>query len=142
MDFKTLGEAFLPFEKKLRAQERRRGLMGVKEVDRPTYERHIMGPVERFDRRKNAFMAMIPDNPFGEEFRERFKARTGVDHYSRPLPQGELEPSDRIGQSLTSAAWRLCREYHPQTLPLTPGEGRVDVTDKIWMSRFIKKVAM
>ena len=141
MDLKRLEEAFFLFEKKLRAQGRRRRLMGVKEVDRPTYEKHITGPVERFDRRKNAFMAMIPDNPFGEEFRERFKARTGIDHYSKPLPYGELEPSDRIGQSLTSAAWRLCREYHPQTLSVTSAEARVDVTDKVWMSRFIKKVA-
>ena len=142
MDLKRLDEAFLPFEKKLRTQERHRRFMGVKEVERPTYEKQITGPVERFDRRRNAFMAMIPDNPFGEEFRERFKARTGVDHYSKPLPYEELEPLDRIGQSLSSAAWRLCREYHPQTLPVTPAEGRADLTDKVWMSRFIKKVAM
>ena len=142
MDLKRLDEAFLPFEKKLRAQERVRRLMGVKEVERPTYEKHITGPIERFDRRRNAFISLIPDNPFGKEFREQFKARTGVEQYSKPLPYSELEPADRIDQSLQLAVWRLCREYYPKTLPVTPAEGRVDPADKVWMSRFIKKVAM
>lgn len=141
MDMSKLEEVLLPYEKQLRAQKRRRRLLGVKEVDQPTYEKYIIGPIKQFDRRKNAFMTLMPNNPFGKEFRERFKARTG--HTTRePLPYSELEPESRIGQSLTSAAWRLCREYHPETLPLTPPEGQVKVTDKAWMTQLVKKVAL
>lgn len=142
MDLKQLEEALHPYEKKLRAQEKFRHRLGVKEVELPTYERYIIGPIERFDRRKNAFALIMPDNPFGEEIRQRFKERTGHDS-SAPLPFSELEePSDRIGQSLTSAAWRLCREHHPETRPVTPEEGRLEITDKARMSRLIKKVAL
>lgn len=141
MSLSKLEEALLPYEKKLRSQERRRRLLGVREVERPTYEKYIIGPIERFDRRKNAFMTLMPDNLFGEEFREQFKTRTGYDSLA-PLPYSELETEDRIGQSLASAARRLCREYHPETLPVTPPEGQVKVTDKAWMTRLIKKVAL
>lgn len=110
-------------------------------MERPTYEKDIIGPIERFDRRKTAFATLMTDNPFGEEFRKQFKARTGSDSRA-PLPYTELEPEDRIGQSLTSAARRLCWEYHPETLPLTPAEGRVEVTDKAWMTRLVKKAAL
>lgn len=137
-----LEKALLPYEKKLQAQERLRHFLGVKEVDRPTYEKYIIGPIERFDRRKNAFMALMPNNPFGEEFRERFKASTGHSHWRDPLPYSELELEDRVGQSLASASWRLCNEYFPQPLPGTPSEGRVEVDDKAWMTRLIKKAAL
>ncbi len=140
MNLSQLEEAFLPYDKKLLAQERLRRFLGVKEVDRPTYERYITGPIERFDRRKNAFATLIPDNLFGEEFRKRYKTRTGYDS-REPLPYSELELEDRIGQSLSSAAGRLCREYSPDTLPITPLEGRVE-TDQAWMSRLIKKVSL
>jgi reductive dehalogenase len=139
---KMLDEVLRPYEKRLAAQERLRRALGVREVDRPTYERYITGPIERFERKKNAFMTLFPDNPYGEEFRRRFKARTGHDHWINPLPFQELEPEDRIGQSLSSAAWRLCNEYFPATLPVTSREGRFVVEDREWMSRLIKKVAM
>ena len=142
MRFTMLEKALLPFEKTLRAQERLRRLLGVREVDRPTYERYITGPVERFDRRRIAFATLHPDNSFGEEFRARFKARTGHDHFWGPLPQSELGDESRIGVSLTLAANRLCVEYRPQTLPITPPEGRLEVTDQAWLSRLIKKVAL
>ncbi|MDP6824966.1 MAG: reductive dehalogenase [Dehalococcoidales bacterium] len=141
MEVSQLDKALLPYEKQLDAQERRRRLLGVKEVDRPTYEKYIIGPIERFDRRKNAFMTVVPNNPFGEEIRQRFIARTGSDS-RRPLPYSQLEPDDRIGQSLTSAASRLCQGYHPETLPVTPPEGRVEVNDKARMTRLIKKVVL
>ncbi len=141
MSWNNLEEALLPYEKTLRTQERRRRLLGVKEVDRPTYEKYIIGPIERFDRRKEAFMTLMPDNPFGDEFREQFQKLTGHDSIA-PLPYSELEPEDRIGQSLSSATWRLCREYHPKNLPVTPPEGRLEVTDKAWVTRLIKKVAL
>lgn len=142
MDLGTLEKALMPYEKKLRGQERLRWLLGVKEVERPTYEEYIIGPIERFDRRKNAFMTLMPNNPFGEEFRRRFKARTGHDHWKDPLPYSELESEDRIGQSLAAAGWRLCNEYFPEGLPMTPPDGRLQVKDRAWMSRLIKKVAL
>ncbi len=117
-----LEKAFFPYEQKLLAQQRRRRFLGVKEVERPTYEQYIIGPIERFDRRQNAFATLLPDNPFGEEFRQRFQARTGGDS-RQPLPYSQLEPEDRIGRSLNSAAGRLCREYSPDTLPITPPAG-------------------
>ncbi|MDP2931648.1 MAG: reductive dehalogenase domain-containing protein, partial [Chloroflexota bacterium] len=99
------------------------------------------GTIERFDRRKNAFLTITPNNPFGKEIRERFIARTGHDS-RKPLPNSALEPEDRISQSLTAAAWCLCREYHPQTLPVTPPEGRVEIADKALMSRLNKKIGL
>nr|WPM93863.1 reductive dehalogenase [uncultured prokaryote] len=110
----------------------------------PTYERYIIGPgpIERFDRRRNAFMTLDADNPYGEDFRRRFKARTGYDHWKDPLPYRELEPEDRIGQSLAEAARRVCFEYEPPVLPVTAPEGRFEVADPGWMARFIKKVGL
>ncbi|MFH1091049.1 MAG: reductive dehalogenase [Pseudomonadota bacterium] len=137
-----LEQVLEPFEKKPRAQERLRRRLGVREVERPTYERYITGPIERFHSQKNAFAAMKPDNPFGQEFREKYLNRTGLDQYFQPLPESDLEPQDRLGQALTKAAMRLCMEYHPQPLPLTPPEGRIEVEDKAHMSRLIKKVAL
>lgn len=142
MNFDRLEKALLPYEKKLREQERLRKRLAVKEVDRPTYERYITGPIKRFHSHKNAFAVMSPENPYGKEFREMYERRTGVDSFSKALPQSELEPEDRISQALTAASWRLCREYHPETLKLTPAEGRFEVKDKVWMSRLIKKVGM
>ena len=142
MDLSQLEKVLLPYERKLRAQEERRRRLGVKEVERPTYERYITGTIERFDRRKSAFDILLPDNPFGEDIRERFKARTGYDFYA-PLPISELKkPEDRVSQSLNVALRRLCREYHPQTLPVTPVESRVEINDKARMTRLIKKVAL
>lgn len=142
MSQNQLDKALLPYERKLRVQEKLRWLLGVKEVDRPTYERYIIGPIKRFDRRKNAFMTLLmPDNPFGEEFRKRFEERTHHNSLS-PLSYSELEPEDRIGQSLDAASGRLCREYYPEMFPVTPPDGRVEVTDKAKMTRLVKKVAL
>jgi reductive dehalogenase len=142
MNITQLEKALEPFEKRLRAQEKFRRRLGVKEVDRPTYERYITGAIERFDSRKNAFALMTPDNPFGAEFREAYERRTGIDHFSKPLPQEGLAPEDRPGQALAQASWRLCREYYPTPLPVTPPEGRFELDDKARMSRLIKKVAL
>lgn len=142
MNLSKLEEALLPYEKKLQVQERLRRFLGVRQVDRPTYEKYIIGPIERFDRRKTAFMSLMPGNPFGGEFRKRFKAKTGHDHWRDRLSYGELELEDRIGQSLAAGSWRPCNEYLPEPLPVTPSEGRVEVTDKAWMARLIKKVAL
>lgn len=143
MNLKLFDQALLPYEAKLLAREKMRTRIGVREVERPTYEKYIIGPVERFDHRRNAFMATIPGNPFGEEMRQRLKAR-GIEEGIPlpPPPYGEMEPEDRIDYSLNAAARRLCREYHPQPLPLTPLEGRVGVFDRVQMSRLIKKVAL
>ncbi|MDH4265172.1 MAG: reductive dehalogenase [Deltaproteobacteria bacterium] len=141
-EMQKLEDALRPYEKKLQSQEKLRRLLGVNEVERPTYERYIIKPIERFDRRKNAFLTLLANNPFGAEFRTRFRERTGVDHYSSPLPYSELSPEDRIGQSLTAASWRLCREYEPKSLPITDSGGRVEITDRVEMTRLIKKVAL
>ena len=143
MDLKLFDKALRTYEANLQRQEKRRTRIGVREVERPTYEKYIVGPIERFDHRRNAFMATIPGNVFGEEMRQRLKAR-GIDACIPlpPPPYGELEPEDRIGYSLNTAARRLCREYHPQPLPLTPPEGRIEVNDRGQMSRLIKKVAL
>jgi reductive dehalogenase len=141
MELTKLEDALLPYEKKLQAQERLRRFLGIKEVDHPTYERYFSDFVERFDRRKSARSALRPDNPFGEELRRRFKACTGYND-TDPLPYSELELEDRIGQSLLLAGFQLENEYHYETLPITPSGGRVEVTDKAWMTRLIKKVAL
>jgi hypothetical protein len=121
-----LEKALLPFERKLKAQQRLRRLLGVREVETPTYERYILGPVRRFDSRKNAFAAMMDGNPFGQTFREMYSRRTGVDSFSKPLPQEELDQGDRPAQALANAAWRLCKEYYPDSLPITPPQGRFE----------------
>ncbi len=141
MDFSQVENALLPYEEKLSAQEKLRQRLGVKEVAQPTYERYITGTIERFDRRKNPMMVLLADNPFGKDIRERIKTRTGHDFYS-VLPYSEMEPIGRVGQSLTQAAWRLCREYHPDLLPVTPREDRVEIDDRSRMTRLIKKIAL
>ena len=142
MDINRFEKALLPYEKKLRSQEKLRRLLGVKEVDRPTYERYITGSIERFDRRKNTFSIAMPDNSFGKDIFERMKKRVGDNSFG-PLPAEKLPDTlDRISQSLSIASWRLCQEWYPQTLPVTPQQGRVEVTDKTWMSRLIKKTAL
>lgn len=140
MDLKSLEEALQPYEDILRAQEKFRRRIGVKQVERPTYERYITGTIERFDRRKNAFLLITPDNPYGAEVRQRWLKHTGQTN-REPLPYSEIAPEDRFGQSLTNAAWRLCREYHPKPYPVTPPEGKVEL-DKARMSRIIKKVGL
>jgi ferredoxin len=142
MSASLLEKALLPYEKKLQAQERLRKSLGVKEVERPTYERYITGPIERFDRRRSSFQALEPDNPYGEEFRKEFKARTGHDNFTESLPYSELEKDERIDQSLRIAGTRPCREYNPEPLPVTPAAGRTEVKDLAWMSRLIKKVGL
>jgi reductive dehalogenase len=142
ISMEKLEKALLPYEEKLQAHERRRRILGVKEVDRPTYERYIIGTVKQFDRRRNAFMTLMPNNPFGEDFRRRFKLNTGHDNWKDSLPYTELEPEDRIGQSLASASWRLCNEYFPESLPITGSGGRLEIKDKKWITRLIKKVAL
>ncbi len=87
-------------------------------------------------------MALEPDNPFGETYRRQFKARTGHDTWTDPLPYGELDPLDRVGQSLGSAAWRLCREYLPKPRPVTSAEGRFEMNNTGQMTRLIKKAAL
>jgi hypothetical protein len=64
-----LEKALLPYEKQLLHQEKFRKALGVKEVDGPTYERYITGPIERFEKARMAFLCMRPDNPYGEELR-------------------------------------------------------------------------
>ena len=137
-----LEKALLPYEKQLQAQERFRRLMGVKELDRPTYHRYITGPIERFEKTRMAFLCMRPDNPYGEELRKKFKARTGYDHYSPPPPYEELDYEDRIARAMSDAGVRACGAYEPEPFPVTPEEGRVEVKDRAWMSRLIKKVGL
>lgn len=142
MGVTSLEKALIPYGKKLRAQERFRKYLGVRTVDRPTYERYINSPVERFDHRKNAFMTLFSGNPFGKEIRNRFRKKTGFDSRD-PLTYSQLkDPEDRIGQALALAAWRLCREYEPRMLPVTPYEGRVQVTDKRYITQLVKKTAL
>ena len=40
------------------------------------------------------------------------------------------------------AGSRLCTAYHPETLPVTPAEGRVEVDNRAQMSRLIKKAGL
>lgn len=137
-----LERALLPYERRLQRQERFRRSLGVKEVDRPTYERYITGSIERFERMRMAFLCMRPDNPYGEELRKKFKERTGYEHYLSPPPYEELDYEDRIGRAMADASYRGCAEYDPKPFPITPPEGRLEVKDPAWMSRLVKKVAL
>jgi reductive dehalogenase len=137
-----LEKALLPYEKKLHRQERFRRMLGVQEVERPTYERYITGTVERFDKDRMAFLCMRPENPLGEDLRRKFKERTGYDHYLSPLAYEELDYEDRIGRAVADASYRGCAEYEPKPFPITPPEGRLEIEDKAWMSRLIKKIGL
>jgi len=143
MNLSQFDQALLPYEAKLVWQEKLRKRIGVQEVEQPTYAKYIIGPIERFDHRRNGFMATIPGNPFGEQMRQRLKAR-GIEGGIPlpPPPYEELDAEDRIGYSLNAAARRLCQEYHPRPLPLTPLKGRVEVKHRGQMSRLIKKVSL
>jgi reductive dehalogenase len=142
MDLSKLDKALLPYEKYLRTQERLRKVLGVREVESPTYERYIVGPIERWESGRNAFVSLQPEAPHGEAFRLRFKRRTGHNHYRNPPPYNEMELQDRIGLNLARAGWRVCSEYAPEPLPLPPRSHRLEVTNKPWLSRLIKKVAL
>src|SRR4030042_2618134 len=137
-----LEKALLPYEKKLQRQERFRRILGVKEVEGPTYQRYITGPVERFDKNRMAFLCMRPENPLGEDLRRKFKERTGYDHYLSPLAYEELAYEDRIGRAIADASYRGCAEYEPKPFPVTPPEGRLEIEDRAWMSRLIKKIGL
>ena len=118
MDLSQLEKGLLVYEKRLKRQELRRKMLGVKDVHQPTYERYITGPVKRYSRGKNAFALLSPKNPLGEEFRATYLKRTGATSSSRSLPMSKLGVEDRINQSLGQAAWRLCKEYHPEPVPI------------------------
>ena len=137
-----LEAALSPYEKQLQRQEKFRRFLGVKEVDQPTYQRYITGPVERFEKKRMAFLCMRPDNPYGEELRRKFKAHTGHDHYLTPLAYGELDYEDRIARSMADAGYRACSGYEPEPFPVTPPEGRLEIEDKAWMSTLIKKAGL
>jgi reductive dehalogenase len=137
-----LEKALLPYEKQLQRQEKLRRFLGVKEVDQPTYQRYITGPVERFEKTRMAFLCMRPANPYGEDLRRKFRERTGYDHYLSPLAYGELDYEDRIGRAIADASYRGCAEYNPPPFDVTPPEGRLEIEDKAWMSRLIKKVGL
>jgi reductive dehalogenase len=141
MELTFIEKSLDQYEQKLVAQERYRQLLGVKEVECPTYQRYITGKIERFDRRRNAFAALKPDNPWGEEFRNRFEKKTGV-KAQQPLPQEELDQTGRAGQALGQALWRICRDYKPEVKSMSSAAGRLEVDDPAAMSRLIKKVAM
>lgn len=137
-----LEKALLPYEKQLQHQEKFRRFLGVKEVEQPTYQRYVTGPIERFEKTRMAFLCMRPDNPYGEKLRSKFKARTGYDHYLSPLAYGELDYEDRIARSMADACYRACSSYNPEPFPVTPPEGRLEIEDKAWASRLIKKVGL
>ena len=46
VDLKNIDKALKPYEKKLRAQEKFRRSLGVREVARPTYEKYIIGDIK------------------------------------------------------------------------------------------------
>jgi len=137
-----LEKALLPYEVKLKRQERFRTYLGVREVQQPTYGRYITGPVERFDRSRMAFLCMHPDNPHGAVLRRKFKARTGHDHYLTPLPYRELDSEDRIGRALSDAGYRACSGYDPVSFDVTPPGGRLEVADPARASRLVKKAGL
>ena len=137
-----LEQALLPYEKQLQRQEKFRRTLGVKEVDQPTYQRYITGPIERFEKTRMAFLCMRPDNPYGEGLRKKFKERTGYDHYLSPLPYAELDYEDRIARAIADASYRGCQEYEPKPFPVTPPEGRLEIEDSGRMSRLVKKVGL
>jgi len=137
-----LEKALYPYEKQLQRQETFRQLLGVKEVAQPTYQRYVTGPIERFEKTRMAFLCMRPDNPHGEALRRKFKAHTGYDHYLSPLPFGELDYEDRIARAMADAVYRACSGYDPAPFPVTPPEGRLEIEDRAWVSRLIKKVGL
>jgi len=145
IDRKRMGrleQALFPYEKQLRRQERFRRFLGVREVEQPTYRRYVTGPIERFEKTRMAFLCMRPDNPHGEALRKKFKAQTGYDHYLSPLPFAELDYEDRVGRAMADAGYRACSSYEPPPFPVTPPEGRLEVKDRAWLSRLIKKVGL
>jgi reductive dehalogenase len=137
-----LERALEPFEEKLTTQEEFRRRLGVKQVDRPTYDRYITGPIEKIDSRRNLFLRDRRENPFADGFPERFQERTGFDSYRDEIPLAQLDREERIAFSLHKATQRICREYEPHPVPLTPLEGRVEVESPEKMSRLLKKVAL
>lgn len=126
-----------PFERKLKAMEAYRRRLGVKSVDRPTYERYITGPIERFDRRKMAFLRREPDNPYSDGFAEAYVSKA-----DKERGMAELDVGDRIARSFQEAMQKVCFTYHPELRKVSPIEARVTVDDLPWMTRLIKKISL
>ena len=141
-DLTRLESALLPYEKKLAKQEAFRRRLGVVQIEEPTYQRYVTGPIERFEKERMAFLCMRPENPYGESLRKKFKARTGYDHYLSPLPYQGLDIEDRFGRAMADAGYRACCEYNPVPFAKTPTPGRVEFKDRVWMSRLIKKAGL
>jgi ferredoxin len=137
-----LEKALRPFEKELKAQEKFRRRIGVRQVDTPTYHRYLTGPVERFDSRRYVMLRIHPDNPYADGFPERFKEKTGYASYADRLPPDELSRESRIASSLVTAAMRIGRHYEPHPLSLPSPESRVEVDSPEEMSGLVKKVAL
>lgn len=126
-----------PFEKRLRAMEANRRRLGVREVERPTYEMYITGPIARFDRRKMAFLRRDPDNPYTEGFAEAYASKA-----DRERTMAELGAGDRIARSFQEALWKICFTYQPDLRQVSSQEAQVPVDDLRWMTRLIKKLAL
>ena len=112
MDLGMLDAVLDSCEMRLKAQERLRRLLGVRSVERPTYERYITGPIKRHHSQYNAFAALKPENDFGDEWRKTYKSRTGVNNFAEQLPASELEPGDRLlalFNSVTPGFFQLLR---------------------------------
>jgi hypothetical protein len=110
-----LERALEPFEEKLKAQEEFRRRLGVKQVDRPTYDRYITGPIEKIDSRRNLFLRDRRENPFADGFPERFQERTGFDSYRDEIPLARLDREERIAFSLHKAPHGSAGECQPQS---------------------------
>ncbi len=117
---------------KLTAQSAYRSMMGVRQVEKPTYEKYIEGDVPRFDEVNTTFNRMRMD----KEFVDKFLA----------TPVREWNEWDLEGTALEAGAWFAGRVIGDGTGNysgvIKKSEEQLPVPDPARMSERIKKVAM
>jgi len=130
--------SFEPYERKLAEQEEYRARLGVKQVDRPTYERFIEGPIPRFDERNTAFNRRGWDKGFIERYMSTFiREENEWDLESYAIKAGADYPRSYLGPVPGVPA------FGPYAPPLIPkNKEKMPVPDPARMSKRIKKIAM
>jgi reductive dehalogenase len=137
-----------PYERKLAEQEAYRARLGVRRVERPTYERFIEGPIPRFDGRNTAFIRLSWDKEYITRHTatfirepnkwdlESYALIAGVDYPRSFLVDLTLPPLLTWQPGTTSVGG----PYQPPRIPKNTEQ--MPVPDPARMSKRIKQVAM
>lgn len=145
-DLSIVETSLEPYERKLAEQEAYLARLGVRRVEKPTYERFIEGPIPRFDVLNQTFnrvgMGGLPPVTWDNEFIARWtttlvREPNKWDLESYAITDGANYPRSYLGLVPGVASYG---PYLPPTIP--KNSEQLPVPDLARMSRRIKEVAM